>query len=47
MVKKQKIMAKTDNIFNKRRRLGDFIFCQRNDKKYVKRNSGRFTKAAT
>ncbi len=40
-------MAKSDNIFNIRGRLGDFIFCQRNGKTYVKRYSGGFTKAAT
>ena len=40
-------MAKADNIFNIRGRLGDFIFCQRNGKTYVKRYSGGFTKAAT
>ena len=40
-------MAKADNIFNMRGRLGDFIFCQRNGKTYVKRYSGGFTKAAT
>ena len=40
-------MAKTDNIFNIRGRLGDFIFCQRNGKTYVKRYSGGFTKATT
>jgi len=40
-------MAKADNIFNTRGRLGDFIFCQRNGKTYVKRYSGGFTKAAT
>ena len=40
-------MAKADNIFNIRGRLGDLIFCQRNGKTYVKRYSGGFTKAAT
>ena len=40
-------MAKADNIFNIRGRLGDFIFCQRNGKTYVKRYSGGFTKATT
>ncbi len=40
-------MAKSDNIFNIRGRLGDLIFCQRNGKTYVKRYSGGFTKAAT
>ena len=40
-------MAKADNIFNIRGRLGDFIFCQRNGKTYVKRYSDGFTKAAT
>jgi len=40
-------MAKADNIFNIWGRLGDFIFCQRNGKTYVKRYSGGFTKAAT
>ena len=40
-------MAKADNIFNIRGRLGDFIFCQRNGKTYVKGYSGGFTKAAT
>ena len=40
-------MAKADNIFNIRGRLGDFIFCQRNGKTYVKRYSGGFTKTAT
>jgi len=40
-------MAKADNIFNIRGRLGDFIFCQRNGKTYVKRYSGGFTKAVT
>lgn len=40
-------MAKADNNFNIRRRLGDFIFCQRNGKTYVKSYSGGFTKAAT
>ncbi len=40
-------MAKADNIFNIRGRLGDFIFCQRNGKTCVKRYSGGFTKAAT
>ena len=40
-------MAKADNIFNIRGRLGDFTFCQRNGKTYVKRYSGGFTKAAT
>lgn len=40
-------MAKADNIFNIRGRLGDFIFCKRNGKTYVKRYSGGFTKAAT
>ena len=40
-------MAKADNIFNIRGRLGDFIFCQRNGKTYVKRYSGGLTKAAT
>jgi len=40
-------MAKADNIFNIRGRLGDFIFCQRNGKTYVKRYSGGFTKVAT
>jgi len=40
-------MAKSDNIFNIRGRLGDMIFCKRNGKTYVKRYSGGFTKAAT
>lgn len=40
-------MAKADNIFNIRGRLGDFIFCKRNGKTYVKRYSGGFTKVAT
>ena len=40
-------MAKAENFFNIRGRLGDFIFCQRNGKTYVKRYSGGFTKAAT
>jgi len=40
-------MAKADNIFNIRGRLGDFIFCQRNGKTYVKRYSGGFTKSST
>ncbi len=40
-------MAKSDNIFNIRGRLGDLIFCQRNGKTYVKRYSGGFTKAST
>ena len=40
-------MAKADNIFNIRGRLGDFIFSQRNGKTYVKRYSGGFTKAGT
>lgn len=40
-------MAKSDNIFNIRGRLGDMIFCKRDGKTYVKRYSGGFTKAAT
>lgn len=40
-------MAKSDNIFNIRGRLGDMIFCKRDGKTYVKRYSGGFTKAST
>ena len=40
-------MAKSENIFNIRGRLGDMIFCKRDGKTYVKRYSGGFTKAAT
>lgn len=40
-------MAKADNIFNIRGRLGEIIFCKRDGKIYVKRYSGGFTKAAT
>lgn len=36
-------MAKSDNFFNIRGKLGDLIFCERNGKTYVKRYSGGFT----
>lgn len=37
-------MAKSDNFFNIRGRMGDLIFCIRDGKTYVKRYSGGFTK---
>jgi len=40
-------MAKSDNFFNIRGKVGELIFCIRNGKTYVKQYSGGFTKKDT